>query len=166
MESKPTRNELAKTRIEALFRSSAERSRHVIEFALIGLKSLVLLNGGGIIGILTFLGHYKMPIRNEMVVGLAHLVIGLAATLAAILFSYVAQHLFSNQDHAGANKIFFHEYGGHADEVRKTEFIEYSNHWLGRAFQVSAVSAAICALGCFAYGSMIALIALSNAIPT
>jgi hypothetical protein len=82
--------------------------RATIEFALLVIRSLVLVNGGAAIGVITYLGHLwsKTPesaLASAMVVqhGLYAFVAGLALALLTAGCSYIAQALYSELDRHG-----------------------------------------------------------------
>ncbi|MGE0532112.1 MAG: hypothetical protein AB7G40_14475 [Hyphomonadaceae bacterium] len=157
------KRELDKARVEALYRSATERGKFVIDFAMLGLRSLTLVNGGAIVGILTFLGHNEhMAVRPALWAGFSSLIAGLALSLIAIVCAYVAQHLFSFQDHHGADKIFFIARGD-AAFAATSERGEDKYEKFGTWAQMLAVGTAVASFGCFAYGALKALAGLAEA---
>ena len=72
--------------------------RAVIDFASLGIRSLILVNGGAIIGILTFLGNLwtkddaaAKATAAAVAPALSFFIIGLTLALATSLLAYVAQ---------------------------------------------------------------------------
>lgn len=65
------------------------------DLALAALKGLTLVNGGAIVGLLTFIGNTATPIdQHDLGVGLVSFVIGLTANLLAYILGYFSQATF------------------------------------------------------------------------
>ena len=81
-----------------------------IGFATAGLRGLFLLNGGGAIGLLTFVGNVlvKSPQVGPLAAGLSGtmdwFVYGLAASIVANFFAYLTQDRLSNLMASGATE--------------------------------------------------------------
>jgi len=156
--------DLDKARVEALYRSQAERSKFVIDFALLGLRSLVLVNGGALIAMLTFLGHnQELAIRRELWSGFGWLVVGLGAALGSIVCAYLSQQQFTHQEASAAEKIFMNSYGNQAKNEAAAGEHEARHLRQGAMWQYIAIALALLSFGCFARGCYVTLGALVEA---
>ncbi len=87
--------EFARLKYQAQLTSAYERSKAVFDFALLGLRSIVIVNGGAIVGLLTFVGNFNRAADSAGVwAAFVCFAVGLFAALAAILASYSAQSWF------------------------------------------------------------------------
>jgi hypothetical protein len=84
--------------------------RAVIEFSSMTIRSLILVNGGAAIGILTFLGNLwnkDAPIAKASAIaigpGLAGFIVGLSCALLTSGFAYLTQVAFSELSREGNN---------------------------------------------------------------
>jgi len=81
--------------IEFLLRDSAKRHQYQHEFSLAGFKTLILLNGGATISLLTYLGHSTgQQIRHQLSAAFTWYVIGLVSVVLAYLVAYLSQGAF------------------------------------------------------------------------
>ncbi|MBL4838250.1 MAG: hypothetical protein JKY34_11805 [Kordiimonadaceae bacterium] len=78
-----------------------------VKFALIGLKSLILLNGGGVLAVLTFAGNLKgrSAVVSMMALSVELFVWGLIAAMFCILLSYAAQELETQNKEKGFQSL-------------------------------------------------------------
>jgi hypothetical protein len=159
------RLELTKIRATHLYEESRESDRAVIQFAMTGLRSVLVANGGALIAMLTFIGNFRaFPTAKEALwVAFGSFVAGLFFSLLAVVFSYFAQSAVSAQQNASAEKIFFHEYRDQSKlaEEQSTDEAKYarSGTWL----RIVAIVAAFCSALAFALGSGSAIAALMSA---
>lgn len=81
---------------EHYLQDSAKRHQYQHEFALAGFKTLILLNGGAIISLLTYLGHSTVRHVDQLSTALAFYVVGLVTVVLAYLAAYASQGAFLN----------------------------------------------------------------------
>ena len=133
-----------------LLEDSTLRVRYQHEFSLAGFQSLILINGGAIIGLLTYAGNLKDKVAaNQLSGAFLSYVIGLAVTILAYLFAYYSQGLFMTAE--------MHD----ALEQLGLETEQPPN--LGRNGNrciIVAVALTIAGLGAFVAGSWLAMSAL------
>jgi hypothetical protein len=105
-------------------------------YATIGLRSLLLVNGGGIVGILTFIGNLwakDVAAAQDLAHAASHsvssFVIGLLLALIALFTSYISQVIFIERD-------------------------EKKSGWPGHLFRMAALLACLASFGFFAYGAL------------
>lgn len=156
-------HELDKLRTELLYRAAFERGKFVIDFAIMGIRSLVVINGGAIVAILTFLGHYQGTRINDAIIdGLVYLIAGLGCALITNVLAYLAQQSFSLQEHHGANKIFFMTRRSSPHIVKESGIDEDRNFSVGTTLQYAAISFAVTSFSLFSIGSIAAVLALKT----
>ena len=82
---------------EHLLKDAEGRVRYQQEFAIAGLRALLLINGGAIIGLLTYAGNSSAE-RGAASLDIAFIwyVLALVATIMAYLFAYLSQGAFMN----------------------------------------------------------------------
>lgn len=155
-------HDLVKVRQQALYSAAEMRGRAVVDFALLGLRSLLLLHGGALVGMLTFLGNFPELAQagNALWCAFTAFIVGLLLALVAVALSYIAQQIFTLQDSAGADKVLFH-YIEQPDE--KLEVAELKHHKLGRALQVWAVIVSVLSVVALGVGAWAGVAALANA---
>ncbi len=145
-------------------RAATERSKYVIEMAQLGLRSLVLVNGGALVGMLTFLGHNPdMALRGQLWVGFGWLIAGLAMALAAILVAYLTQQVFSTSEYHEAYRLLLLSYGD-AEAAKREEGKEDRHRAIGSWLQTVAILVAAGSFVSFAVGSYWTLDALIDAV--
>jgi hypothetical protein len=154
--------DLLRIRYETHLRGAVEGSRAVIEFALLGLRGLTIINGGALIGLVTFLGHYEeYPVAAGWLMwAYVFFVIGLCASFAAILCSYLSQTYFSWFELANSERDAQEIAGIDSTEKRKKAS---EDHKLGMIARGWAIFSAVASIVMFAAGAFTALIALSGA---
>lgn len=155
------RNELTKIRVDHLYTVQREADKGVIEFSSIGLRGLLLVNGGGIIALLTFLGQQKAASAGGGFLWGAFILLGLGlfTGLLSIVLSYMSQTQVSSQVYDSAEKIYFHQIG---DTVRYEEYkaSEEKARKASNVWNVSAIAGAVLSALLFLAGSFSALNAL------
>lgn len=156
--------ELSKQLALDAHRAAAERSKYVVEMAQLGLRSLVLVNGGALVGMLTFLGHNaEMAVRRQLWEGFGWLIAGLAFALAAIIAAYLAQQTFSRSEYHEAYRLILTSYGD-VDRANLEEAKEDRSRDIGGWLQIAAILIAVCSFIGFAVGCYVALDALIEAV--
>lgn len=156
------RNDLIKIRVEHLYTIHREAQNAVIEFSTTGLKGLILVNGGGIIALLTFLGQQKTVAAgaDNLWWAFISLSAGLFLSLSAILLAYVSQRIVSDNISSSAEKIFFHSIGEH-EKSKTQEASEGKAYRRGIISNCVAVLCAVLSAVAFLAGSGFALKALT-----
>ena len=138
---------------EQFFADSSERLRYQHEFALSGFKSLILINGGAIISLLTYVGNYDDKIPSSWLrASMATYVIGLVLTPLAYLLSYQSQSLFM----AGSFKRAVMVRRGDGDLSE-----ELTENRIGMRYVNGTIVAAVLALAVFIAGSVFAVLAIT-----
>lgn len=134
-----------------LLEDSTLRIRYQHEFSLAGFQSLILINGGAIIGLLTYAGNRTDTIAAHHLSGaFISYVIGLAGTILAYLFAYYSQGLFmSVETHDAFKRLGF--------ETEKP--VNASRN--GKRCVIVAVSLTIAGLVAFVVGSWLAMSGIS-----
>jgi hypothetical protein len=118
--------------------------RAVIDFANSAIKLLVLVNGGAIIAILTFLGNLVVKRDfDSAAIGasgfaITYFVVGLAAAVAAAAAAYLSQVCFTELS------------------------MEKSKKSWGNFFRAAGLTAALVSLVCFSVGAGVASDALTH----
>ncbi len=159
------RLELTKIRASHLYEGSRDSEHAVIAFATLGLKSLLLANGGALVALLTFLGSVQTFPSAKVAIwwAFALFVAGLFLALISVVFAYFAQSSVSFQTNAGAEGMFFHEYRGQ-DQLKEENFKDAaSHHGIGNALRTTAIVTAFLSAIAFATGSGFGLAALMSA---
>jgi hypothetical protein len=157
------RRDLDKMRAEHFYKASLERSKLVIDFALLGIRSLIIVNGGALVALLTFLGHYEnTAIQNDLWLAFGYWSAGLACALATIVFAYITQQTLTYSEHAGAQFIFFNVYRGmeRAEKEQRREHEHY--HELGGVLQIAGIQSALVSFAMFVVGCFEAMSALTQ----
>jgi hypothetical protein len=154
--------ELAKIRYERHLQGAIDRSRAVIDFALLGLRTLTIINGGALIGLITFLGHVEIA-RHAQPVPLwwayALFVVGLFLSFGAILGAYLAQNYFNWNEMAEAERSGLQTLGRDTKEAYEDSAKHWQNGGKARGFAIA------CAVGsalAFVAGAFLSLAALAS----
>jgi hypothetical protein len=136
-----------------LLEDSSVRVRYQHEFSLAGFQALILINGGAIIGLLTYAGNLKDTVAaHELSGAFISYVIGLVSTVLAYLFAYYSQGLFMDVEMQIAIKLL------------GLDAAETSNSTKGPKGEVCIVAAVILTvigLCAFIIGSWLAMSGLS-----
>ena len=134
-----------------LLEDSPVRVRYPHDFSLAGFQSLILINGGAIIGLLTYAGNQNDSVAAHQLSGaFICYVIGLAVTILAYLFAYYSQGLFMNAEMNEGIELLGIEIEQSPNLVRN-----------GERCIIVAVVMTIVGLGAFVAGSWLAMSALS-----
>lgn len=92
---------------ESHLKGADERSKHVIEIAVVTLRAVFLVNGAAIVALLTFLGTGRGPAGSIMMrIAFQDFGIGLVLALLAMGVAYVAQQMFSMSEYDKANAVY------------------------------------------------------------
>jgi hypothetical protein len=134
---------------------------------LLALRSIILLNGGAIIGLFTFLGNLASKNGQALIqvnVGVMPLafsafVIGLIFALLACLASYMAQGCL-NLIEFGRAYAMYQQVTDPAHKPLKPNRLEKWHPW----YRYSAIFAGVASVLVFAAGSGVALSAVSRAL--
>ena len=97
MDQDVSTREIARLDYSAYLQESNDRLRFQTEFSHSALKSLTLVNGGGILALLTFIGNSNATFDpNPIWWAFASFAVGLTFTLAAHIGAYFSQAAFMN----------------------------------------------------------------------
>lgn len=139
----------------------AARLQFQFEYAQSALKTLVLVNGGAIIGLFTFIGNDKATFEwSGLKCAFASLVIALFLSMFAYFGAFFSQANYMNlaSFHALASR---NAAGGlPQEEGQRDSEIKYRRH--GNMFLGLGVALAFASLGAFALGSWFALSAIAG----
>jgi hypothetical protein len=144
---------------EAHLKGADDRSKHVIDIAVVTLRRVFLVNGAAIIALLTFLGTGRSSTNSVMMrVAFQDFGIGLVLSLLAMGVAYIAQQMFSMSEYDRANAV-------HTAVIRnEPERPSGGQYAPGLVFQIAAFCLAAGSLLFFILGSFASLEALfSNA---
>jgi amino acid transporter len=156
------RLEMDRERLSHLYELVRDRRKAVSDIALLGMKNLILLNGGAVVALFTLLGHFDQLTVSSALLQKAFsaFIIGAVLALSTILVGFVSSNLSWLGEQAGGDFIYFHHIGDPAlSAARKdeeTKWITGSTHLWKFAALVSVLS-----LISFAAGSDFALKAVS-----
>lgn len=148
-------SDFAKIRYEASLTATYERSKSVMDFALLGLRSLIIVNGGALVGLVTFIGNFGAAEDNSgAVLAFTLFVFGLFSGFLAVLFSYLAQqHFFWSETHdcdREAREMF-----GLDTNIVRADLV---NDWkIGTRYQIVAIVIALLSALMFVIGALAAL---------
>jgi hypothetical protein len=151
--------DLARVQYETVLRGAIDRSASVIEFALLGLRGLTIINGGALVGLLTFLGQYDIRVGGGLIWAFGAFVIGLFFAFVATLASYLSQTYFNWNEMGEAQRIGMQALGRDSEELFKDSKKSYEN---GTTARLWAIAAAVSSLLCFVVGSFMALQVLAT----
>ncbi|MFA7506363.1 MAG: hypothetical protein WCZ28_16815 [Burkholderiaceae bacterium] len=143
-----------------LLDDAANRVRWQHEFSLAGIRTLVLINGGAIIALLTYLGQAGTRLSAERLeASFFAYVVGLVATVVAYLLAYYSQGAALNAAFAQAQVLL----GLAHDEesIAKLQKGAESALRQGRRLILGAVISAVIGLTGFVIGSGFAMLALN-----
>jgi sterol desaturase/sphingolipid hydroxylase (fatty acid hydroxylase superfamily) len=152
--------DIIRIRYEQSVKGAIDRSRAVVDFALLGLRGLTIVNGGALIGLITFLGHYEDVPRTHTGLWWAFglFVVGLSFSFLAILFSYLAQTYFNWQEMTEAERLALQAVGANDQREYEEARKEFRNGDVSRSI---AITCSVISLGCFFVGAFSALKALA-----
>jgi magnesium-transporting ATPase (P-type) len=125
-----------------------------IESANIALKTLIVINGGAAIAILTFLGGVaskdKINLANVTPVAMTirYFAIGVGLTLAAMAFSYLTNYFMAGIER-GRLKTYTHPYVADGPDTPR-------QRWWNRLFHILSFGCAFASLILFGIGLFVA----------
>jgi hypothetical protein len=141
--------ELARRRID----DSSARLRSQHEFSVEGFKTLVLINGGAIIGLLTFAGHSAAKqLASALSRAFMGYTVGLVVAVLAYLAAYLSQAWLMNMDMHVAYKMLGIEA---QDKKSQDDYLR-----LGMGAVRVGIGLSIISLFGFVFGSWAAIAAL------
>jgi hypothetical protein len=143
-------------RMSAFQENARHRGEQVIALALLGLRSLVLLNGGAIVSLFTVLGHVSdLSITQARLWGaFVSYAIGLAAVIIAILFGFLSQNEFMLFDYTSAARMYWEITQQVSQEHIDKDVNFGQKNWL------TAIGFSVASLALFVIGSGFALSAV------
>lgn len=123
--------------------------RAVIEFALSGLRGLLISHGGAMIALLTFLGNSSIAVQKAGYLWTAFglFASGLFLTLVSLIFSYFSQAYVSQNSLAVAERLFFHDLGNESLVAEQTISEEKAGKISTRMRITAIIAASLSALG-------------------
>lgn len=152
------------------FADASERNKQQHDFAQAGLRTLVVVNGGAIIGLLTYAGN-KLDKSSAILLGNAFIfyVFGLVSTTIAYVFAYYSQGMAM---HSSSIQAMKHMTLGkldltHLTVEQVTQFAEEQDKnfrklaGYGSKSILIAVILAVVGLACFLGGSISAMRSLT-----
>jgi hypothetical protein len=79
--------------LEHHLNDAVDGEKYVIDFALLTLRTLSIANGGAIVALMTFAGHFPELIRSQTPLWWSFILFGggLSFTLASMLYAYLSQ---------------------------------------------------------------------------
>lgn len=137
-----------------------ENLKAMVSVANEGLKSLLLINGGAIVALLTFLGNAKFGGQGAALFGgpLAWFASGVVASLLGHVAAYVTQYVLFNEERLErGEKPVTDEKTGEASKWYVT-----GAH---RRWQILGAACVVVSLGCLGVGACQSITALSMAGP-
>lgn len=153
--------DFAKIMLEQAMRSSSERGQAVFDFALLALRSLLIANGGALIGLVTFLGHFQDAVRAIGAwLAFGAFSLGVFFGLLAIMFSYLAQGFFFDAEMSAARREAYESFRFDTSQMREAEG---ENAIKGAHRRVVAIVCGIVAASLFLVGCGLILWALIDA---
>lgn len=123
------------------------RLEHQVQLAQSALKGLMIVNGGAIIALFTFLGTGRGKIQISYVWwGFSFFVGGLVLTLLATILGFLAQGMYMN--------VSFREARRNQDLIAGRDLMPHdkSEFW-GNVFEYAAIFAVVLSLAAFACGA-------------
>lgn len=160
------RRELAKIRYDRALANAGERSRGVFDFALMGLRSLIIVNGGALIGLFTFLGNFAHSARTastpQLYLASLSFVLGLVFALVAVLFAYLAQSRFVWAEAVEAEREGLRPLGEDSNE-KYSEVV--TDHSAGGRRQAVAITFAVSSVIFFLIGAVLSVVAVVGGPP-
>lgn len=156
------RIETNKTRMGYYFESAIERQKAFTAIVVLGLQSMLIVNGGALAGMLTFIGNVPTVAHNPGVLcASVAFSIGIAAALFATLFAYATTTKYYNQSVAMAESLFW---GMNAEPQRQGESDRESTAFgaSGGRYEVVAVGLGIISMLAFVSGALTGILALTR----
>jgi hypothetical protein len=136
------------------FEDATDRLRFQQEFSLAGFRTLILINGGAVIGLLTYAGNAKERFDPDSLRwAFAGYIFGLAFAVAAPLCAYLGQaHVMLHSASAGLAEIGV----APLDQATQERREKLSNIWIN-----TAIGLCIASLFGFIGGSVAAMFGLT-----
>ena len=153
--------DLAKARLEQLYGITRDRMKGVVDLSLLGLRSLLLLNGGAVVSLFTVLGHYaEIGVRADRLwLSFACFVVGLVLNMVGLLFGFLSQNEFAAAEYTEATRAYFEATIG-IEQPHMTRSTKNGTwQW------ITAISLVVASLIAFVCGSAFALIAVQHVVP-
>mgnify|MGYP007059379827 CR=1 FL=1 len=158
--------------------ASLEGQKYVIDFALLALKTLSIVNGGALIGMLTFIGNFPNFAQANSPIWWAFILFGggLAFTLASLLYSYLSQGFASAMTHRIGYRSYFdtiasgqvaesapfrHQLSVFAARQNREEDRE---RVLANTLASHAITAGVCAFAAFGAGILLAAVIVLRSV--
>jgi len=156
-------HELNKIYAEHHFDEAKDGNKYVVDFALLGLRSLFILNGGAIVGLFTFIGNIKNQAGSLVKINMHLLFIGfgifsfgLLLAIFSCLFAYFCQSAINSRDFMRAYNMY-KKMVEHSDpQGDESGLIKAADSW-----QIAGIVSALGSAACFALGAGLALFGLS-----
>lgn len=160
----PEHTEYNKIRMTSLYANGEARFKSTFDYAMLGLRSVLIANGGALIAMLAYLGNARMLPRDPGLMWWAFglFTAGLVSSLLAVLAAYVSQGEFARQDTSNAEFIYFHSVGDPKNAAEQSTDADKSMRQggiaekIGIAFYVASVAA-------FVAGAITGVFALTTA---
>lgn len=148
-------NDVNVARLEQFYEDARQRIKAVTDLAVLWLRSMTILAGGGVIALFTLLGKVETLSVNP--IGLwfafAGLIGSLVSVMAALFCGYMGQDCFYEAEFRTAENIYQDITGGTARQ-------ETPGWSQGGRWHIAAVLLAVLSLVMFAVGSACALMAV------
>lgn len=155
------RGDFTKVRVESLYSKAATRYESAGDIATLGLRSVLLANGGALVALLTFVGNAQNTVRAPELMWWAYSMFGLGlfAALLSTFCAFQTQSDYARQGDATADRIYFHTIGHIAQaETEEKEADRYRS--AGQRWEWAGVSLFLISTVCFLVGTFFGLFAL------
>lgn len=149
-------NEVNVARLQQYYEDARARIRAVTDLAVLWLKSMILLAGGGIVGLFTLLGNVgELTVQpRPLWFAFALLVASLVSSMTSLFCGYLGQDAFYDAEFTTAENIY--KAVTHLEGAK-----DPTNAWAeGKRWHLPALAFAVLALACFTVGCGFALSAV------
>ena len=155
------RTELDKARLSHLYELARGRRSMIADLSQLGLRSLVLLNGGAVVSLFTLLGHFdQLEIAGtQLWIAFASFAAGLVASLGTILAGFLSSNGSWLAEAAAADFIYYSSVGDMPSAERDRMRMVEGNSRSARLWVFAALAGAS-SIVLFAIGSGLALSAV------
>jgi hypothetical protein len=152
------RNDLDLTRVSHLYELARGRRKEVADLALLGLKTLILLNGGAIVALFTVLAHFDQltVVGWRLWVAFGVFCSGAVFALTSLLLGFLSSNSNWYAEQADANFIYFHSRGEN-ETASKLKAQREKAMKSGPKLWISAATLSAVSILAFAVGSGFAL---------
>jgi hypothetical protein len=152
------RQELDSGRLAHLYEMARDRRKQIGELALLGLKSLILLNGGAIVALFTVLAHFDQlaVVGWRLWLAFGCFCTGVVLALCGLLVGFFSSNANWLAEQASGDFIYFHSLGD-ADNVALQQAAQQKASKLGGKLWSFAAGLAAISILTFAAGSGVAL---------